>query len=192
VNPTLDLELVLQSILKGTLETVNASAGMIFLKDQVTGCLAWGASLGLSEAFITEFQEQYLQPGEGLTGLIAQTGESVYIPVDSSHDPRVARPVVEEEGLNSFFGIPIYAADKIVAVMNILTHPPAILNEYDTLLCTAIGSHVGLAISNAQLFAKQQAEEALRETEEGYRMLVEGTKDLVARVDNEGKFVFKS
>jgi len=166
VNSTLDLEEVLQGILKSTLETVNASAGMIFLKDSVTGGLSWGASSGLSKAFISKFQNKYIQVGEGLTGQIAQTGELIYIPVDYSHDPRIARPMIEEEGLNSFIGVPIYAGDKIVGVMNILTHPPDILSEYDMYLCEAIGSHVGLAIRNAQLFNTQkQIANELKESE---------------------------
>ena len=59
-----------------------------------------------------------------------------------------------DEGFNSFIGVPIYAADKIIGVMNILSYPPDILGEYDIELCKAIGSHVGLAIRNAQLFAE--------------------------------------
>jgi PAS domain S-box-containing protein len=191
VNSTLDLTLVLQGILKGTLETVNASAGMIFLKDYATGYLTWGASLGLSEAFVTEFENKSIQPGEGLTGLIDQTGESVYIPVDSAHDPRIAGHVVEEEGLNSFFGTPIYAADKIVGVMNILTHAPAILNEEDTHLCGAIALHVGLAIRNAQLFAKnQQVTELLKESEEKYRSLAEECPISIMTFNHEGLITY--
>lgn len=65
--------------------------------------------MGLSEAVIAEFQDQHIQPREGLAGFIAKTGEFIYIPVDCSRDPRITRPVIEEEGLNSFFGTPIDA-----------------------------------------------------------------------------------
>jgi len=155
-SSTLNLDKVLQRILKGTLEASGASVGMLFLKDSNTQKLTWGASIGLSEAFVTDYKDRHIRLGEGLTGRIAQTGETIYIPRDSSHDPRIDRPVVEAEGLNSFIGVPIYAADEIVGVMNILTRPPDILSEEEIPLVAAIGAHVGSAIRNAQLFEERK------------------------------------
>ena len=175
VNSTLSLEVILQDILKNTLETVNASVGMIFLKDPVTGCLSWGASLGLSQDFVTAYENQDIQPGEGLTGCIAQTGEPIFLPVDSSHDPRIARSVITEEKFNSFIGVPIYASDEIVGVMNILTHLPDILSEHDVSICSTIGSLVGSSIRNAQLFANlEQTKKALQISEERLDLAIKG------------------
>jgi PAS domain S-box-containing protein len=151
---TLDLEDVLQRILSGTLDASSAKVGMIFLKDHKTGCLKWGASIGLSEEFVNDYRNRLIQSGEGLTGRIYQTGEMIYIPVDSSHDPRIARPVVEAEGLNSFIGVAIQAGGEIVGVMNILSRPPDILSEDVIALVSAIGLQVGWAIRNAQLYEK--------------------------------------
>ncbi|MCJ7600100.1 MAG: PAS domain-containing protein, partial [Desulfobulbaceae bacterium] len=173
-NSTLDIGEVLSHILMGTLQAAGASVGMIFLRDQETGCLEWGVSHGLSEAFEEAFRAQVIKPGEGLTGLIAQTGETVYIPEDSSHDPRIARPVIKAEGLHSFIGVPVYAEDKIVAVMNILTRPPDVLREEKIALIKAVGTHVGFAIRNAQLFKeRRQAEEALRRSHDELELRVE-------------------
>jgi len=175
VNSTLDIGEVLSHILTGTLKAAGASVGMIFLREQETGCLKWGASHGLSEAFVEAFRAQVIMPGEGLTGLIAQTGETIFIPEDSSHDPRIARPVIKAEGLNSFIGVPVYAEDKIVAVMNILTRPPDVLREKEIALIKAVSTHVGFAIRNAQLFKeRKQAEEALRRSHDELELRVEG------------------
>ncbi|MCP3873792.1 MAG: PAS domain S-box protein [Desulfobacteraceae bacterium] len=174
-NSTLSLEVILQDILKNTLDTVNASVGMIFLKNQITGCLSWGASLGLSQNFVTAYKNQNIQIGEGLTGRIAQTGELIYIPKDSSHDPRIARSVIAEEKLNSFIGVPIYAADEIVGVMNILTRPPDILSEDNVTLCSTIGSHVGSAIRNAQLFTNlKMAKKEIQRSQERLDLAIKG------------------
>ncbi len=162
-NSSLDLSKVLDNILTGTLEAVRASVGMIFAKNPQTNCLEWGASKGLSRAFVDDYKDRPIRLGEGLTGLIAQTGDSIFIEKDSSHDPRIARPVVVAEKLNSFVGLPVRAGDDIVAVMNILTRPPDVLDAQATGLIAAIGTHVGFAIRNAQLFAeRKQAEEALQ------------------------------
>ncbi len=194
-NSTLNLDGVLESILKSTIETLDASAGMIFLKDPVTGCLSWGTSSGLSKAFVSDFQNYPIQPGEGMTGHIAHTGDPVYIAFDSSHDPRIVRSSIVEEGLNSFIGVPLSAANKIVGVMNILTRPPDILSEDDLYICAAVGSHVGMAIRNAQLFDRhKQAEKTLSESEKRFRELFNNMSSGVAIYDavkDGNDFIFK-
>ncbi len=159
-NTTLDLKEVLQFILNGTLEVTGASVGMIFLKEQSTGCLSWGASIGLSEEFVSEYKKRHIQPGEGLTERISESGEPIFIDKDFSHDSRITRSTITSEGLNSFIGVPIYAEGKIIAVMNILTRPPNVLNEQDITLASAVGAHVGSAIRNARLFEERKKAEA--------------------------------
>ena len=161
-NATLNLNEVLQGILKGTLEASGASVGIIFLKDIETGCLKWGTSIGLSEKFVADYKNKHIQPGEGLSGRIAQTGKPIYISQDSSHDPRISRSSIVSEGFNSFIGVPIHASGEIIAVMNILTRPPDILSEQEITLASAVSAHVGSAIHNARLFEeRKRAETAL-------------------------------
>lgn len=177
-NSTLDLKVVLEKILKGTLDILDASVGMIFLKDQDDGCLSWGASIGLSENFVKAYRNRPVQPGEGLTGRIAETGEPIYIKEDSSHDPRITRSVIREEGFDSFIGVPLFAADEIVGVMNVLCKAPGHLSEDNKYLCVAIGSHVGMAIRNAKLFtSKEQTEKSLKDSEYKFRSMMEAMKD---------------
>ena len=189
-NSTLDIIEVLNHILTGTLKAADASAGMIFLRDPETGCLEGGASHGLSEAFVEAFKDQVIKPGEGLTGRIAQTGEAIYIAEDSSHDPRVARSVVKAEGLNSFIGVPVYAEDRIVAVMNIATRPPDVLREEKIVLIKAVGTHAGFAIQNARLFKeRRKAEKLLADSEAKYRAAIETSSDGFWINDMEGRIL---
>jgi PAS domain S-box-containing protein len=155
-----ELEVVLSRILQGTTKAAGGSVGMLFLKDPVSGLLRWAASLGLSDAFVADYRERRITIGEGLTGTIAASGMPIYIAEDSSNDPRIARPVVVREALNSFIGVPIRAADEIIGVMNILTRKPDVLGEQEISLVVAIGAHVGSAILNAQLYKQLQEAEA--------------------------------
>ncbi|MEJ2482143.1 MAG: PAS domain S-box protein, partial [Gemmatimonadota bacterium] len=122
--------------------------------------------------------------GEGLTGRIAQQGEVIFIEKDSSHDPRIERMVINEEGLHSFIGVPITAEGETVAVMNILTRPPHTLGEDDVSLVQAVASYVGPAIRNARLFSElERAEEELRGSEKRLREVVDSTPFPVTIVD---------
>ncbi|TVR75204.1 MAG: GAF domain-containing protein, partial [Spirochaetaceae bacterium] len=145
-----DLDRLLMFILEQTTQAVNASVGMIFLHDPESDTLSWGASLGLSEDFVKEYKRTPIAMGEGLTGTIARTKEPIFIPSDSSHDPRIARSVIHQEGLNSFIGVPIFAGDDVVGVMNILTRPPQQLTVEDMPFCSAIGVQAGWAIISAR------------------------------------------
>jgi len=177
-NSTIDIKEVLNKILEGTVKILTASSGMIFIKDHDTETLSWGTSLGLSKYFVEDYQDRPIQLGEGLTGHIAQTGKPIYIKKNSSHDPRIQRRAIKKENFNSFIGVPLHAGDHIVGVMNILTHPPDILNKGDLHLCEAIGSHVGLAIQNAMLFEKQkQTKKKLKHSEKKFRSMMEAIKD---------------
>jgi PAS domain S-box-containing protein len=155
-NSTLNLADVMKQILSGTLKASGATVGMIFLVEPQSKTLRWGSSIGLSEDFIAEYSNHHIKFGEGLTGRIAESGKSIYIQRDSSHDPRIARSVIVTEKLNSFVGVPIHSTDRIVGVINILTRHPDILDEDVITLVSAIGSHVGSAIRNAQLFEEHK------------------------------------
>lgn len=96
--------------------------------------------------------------------------------------------VVTEEHLNSFLGVPLYAEDEIVGVMNILSRPPHVLDEQDVLLACAIGVHVGSAIQNARLYKKlQEAHAALQEKERYCRMLIDSTNEGFWRITHQYK-----
>lgn len=169
---TMDLKTLLLRILDGALKAMGVSVGMIFLKNSA-GDLFWGVSIGLSDAFVAEYEHQLIKPGEGLTGRIAETGETIFIEKDSSRDLRISRRIVEEENLNSFVGVPIYAEDDIIGVMNILSRPPVALHEQAVLLAGAIGVHVRSAIKNVRLYEQlRDAKAALQESDCHHRSLI--------------------
>ena len=180
---TLDLKVILQRILSGMINAVNASAGMIFLKNMDTGCLSLHTSIGLSNDFVKEYENRNIELGEGLTGSIAQNGVPIYIPANSSSDPRIARAVTEKEGFNSFIGVPISFDDNIIGVMNILNRPPDILSQDKSTLITAVCAYIGSAIHNAQLYTHlEQAEKSLNKSETIHRTLAENIPGIVYRL----------
>ncbi len=97
------------------------------------------------------------------------------------------RSIIEKEGLNSFLGVPIFAEDKIIGVMNILTRSPDILNENDLNIVSAITSQVGLAIRNAQLYKCQKMANAnLLVSEEKFRHIFNHSPICIYYTNNNG------
>ncbi len=182
-NSTLDLNTVLDSILSNAISITNASVGMIFLNDPDSGFLTWGASQGLSDEFVNEFKQRPIKIGEGLIGTIALTGKPIFIPYNSSDDSRITRPIIRQEKFNSFIGVPLYAASKIVGVMNLLTCSKNQLLESDIQICTIIGFAVGTAIHNAQLYF------SLHKSEQQYRELFDNAPIGIFRATPQGRFL---
>ncbi len=167
------LEDVMNLILDGALNVCGTTVGMIFIRDVEARTLDMVASRGLSDGFVQEFKDRTIVDGEGLTGRIAQTGQTIYIERDSSHDPRIERMVINEEGLNSFIGVPITAEGETVTVMNILTRPPQTLSEDDVSLVQAVASFVGPAVRNARLFSDlERVQEEVRRLNERFEISV--------------------
>lgn len=158
-NASLEIEKVLATILQNTTELVGATAGMVFVKESETGFLHCGASQGLSKNLAETLKKQPIPIGEGLTGEIAQTRNSIFIPKDSSKDPRIVRPVDKNEEFHSFLGVPIVAGEELIGVLNVMTHPPAVLEEKVIEVVSIISGQAGLAIKNAHMYQEQQEKE---------------------------------
>ena len=181
-----DLDVILERVLGGTIKAAGASVGMIFLLDRHLGRLRWGAAKGLSEQFLREYETRLINLGEGLTGQIAQSGESIYIRENASSDPRIARAIITEEKLNSFIGVPIFANDTVIGVMNILSREPDILGEQEIPLIAAIGAHVGSAIQNAHTFKQlQKTERNLQDEQRFLETLIHSLNDTLFVFDHE-------
>ena len=117
------------------------------------------------------------RPGEGLAGLVLQTGEPVWS-ADVRNDPRVHRAALA--GLNEtrgVFGFPVVSDGRTIGVF---TFSSSRVREPDQRLLQAsrvIGSHVG------QFLQRKQAETSLRESETRFRSLTQLSSDFFWETD---------
>jgi signal transduction histidine kinase len=119
--------------------------------------------------------------GTGISGRIAATGESIYIP-DIFEDPRVPPPAARKgvsRGVRSYFGVPLIMHGHPVGVLQIDSDEVDAFSP-DTRACVLmLVPTIAAAVQNALLFDRERAAvQRLQETEQLQR-------DFVAIVSHE-------
>jgi len=119
-------------------------------------------------------------------GRIANGEIARFITNDVAHDPRVHDHAwAVSLGLVSFSGFRLLSADgKPVGVLAFFSRQPVTADMEKYL--------DDLATTTSQIIMTTQAEEALRESEEKYRTIIDNMQDMVYRTDNEGRFTMIS
>ena len=153
VSHSLDLERILSDALDKTIQVMETEAGGIYILDAQNRVLEIAAHRGFSPEFITAIDG--LAVGEGLSGLVVQTGQALVVP-DVSADPRLTRMAVREEGLHSLAIVPLHSKGKVLGTLFAVTRDYREFGERDVELLTSISHQIGVAVDNARLFESQQ------------------------------------
>jgi diguanylate cyclase (GGDEF)-like protein/PAS domain S-box-containing protein len=129
-----------------------------------------------------------------LAGEVVRTRKSMII---QAEDPKKVTDrfpgllVSFQAGIHSVMAIPLISKDEVVGALHFHSTKLNAYREKDLRLGEEVGNQIGGAISNAQLFLeRKKAEEALRQSEERYRTILESIEDGYYEVDLAGKFTF--
>jgi signal transduction histidine kinase len=167
-----DLDAIFEVALDTVLEVMNGNIGWILLVDEKAQTLNYQIHRGLSEKYIEQMR---LKVGEGIAGMVAQTGKAVLVE-DLSVDSRAAWPaIISTEGLKAFIAVPLRAKDTVLGVLNVASRLPRHFTKDDMHLLNAIGDQVGVAIEQAELYNR------LKKGRERYQRLAQNI--LVAQED---------
>ena len=94
--------------------------------------------------------------GEGISGLVAQTGEPILIP-DTNKDPRFLFYKGKIPDIGSFLSIPLKLNnDKVIGVLNVHKKEKNAFRDTDKMLFMAIAHNVAIAIDRARNYEHAQ------------------------------------
>lgn len=122
-------------------------------------------------------------PNVGLPGRVWASKKPLCIP-DVTLDPNFLRAALAKEvGLHTVVGIPIIADHEIVAVICFFFHKLYKKDEKTVMLVTTVAAQLGT------LFQRKHAEQALRQSEERNRSLLDAIPDMIFRLDPQGRYI---
>jgi PAS domain S-box-containing protein len=123
----------------------------------------WRPASAAASALAELSRQVTFSPGVGLVGRVWKSGEPAWCS-DVSVEPGFDRAeAAAEDGLRGAIYVPIKSANRVVAVIELLSDDPRPPEEDLLEMLATIGSQVG------QFVERKRAEEALREIEEGFR-----------------------
>jgi PAS domain S-box-containing protein len=149
VNSTLDLDRVLQTIVKLLPRSLRAQGCTIRLLTPQSKDLVLAASAGLSQ--------EYLDRGEVVdekNTIQALRGEAVAIQ-DVARDDRVQyHEHMEKEGIRSLLAVPIKVMDEVIGIIRVLARERRSFSQTEIDFSLAVAEAGGSAITNARTYRK--------------------------------------
>jgi len=153
VNQSLELDTILQAVIKRISEIFHFDATRIFLLNPQGDQLQLRASFETHPEFWA--QVRAFKIGQGVVGKVAETGESIIFE-DALTDPRYHAmshsKVTRQAGFSFFAVFPIKAKGGCVGTMVLLGQKPRQLTTEEQRLLTSMADQIGVALENAALF----------------------------------------
>lgn len=147
MNSSLELQEVLQQIVKSTCEITGSKGCTLMLLDEGGERLEVESSYGLSDQYVTK------GPVSADKSIFDTLGDKPVIIEDAASDPRVQYPLeAKQEGIASIVSLPIILRKVVIGVLRLYTAVPCRFAQDDIDFLSAIAMQSGLAIENAKMY----------------------------------------
>lgn len=184
---TFDMEALLRTVVEKFNELIPASNWSILLLDPETQELEFFVAVGVDNQQIMNLR---LKVGEGIAGVVAQTGEPIFIQ-DVRRDSRFCPRVDEQTGFEtrSIICLPLSVRQEIIGVLEVVNieNENFFLTTYLPLL-NILADYIAIALDNVKNFIQLQ-KNSFTDDLTGYyntRYLTWTLDELVNRIIQEG------
>jgi PAS domain S-box-containing protein len=159
ITKSLNMEEVLTVALEHIKEIAGADLVLCYLRDAAAGRLRLARSVGLPEHLAPDIR--FLDESGSAFGKVIAQRRPLIIQNEPSRDTRLltaGRRILETLGTQSFVAIPLLSKERVLGTLGVgfgHDHP---ISEQEQSFLMLIGSQLGAAIENAQLYAEIQAQ----------------------------------
>lgn len=195
-SSSLEFDQVIDTILGELKQQLDVFSISVWLVLPETGELVCRQMKGPGSEEATNWR---LAPGQGITGWVAQQGESVLID-DTWADERHFKAVDKKTGqpIRSMLSVPLKTKDEVFGVLNLVDLRVGHFTPHDLLLVEAIASAAASAIENARLYTmaqqeiaeRKRAEEALRQVNEELQAVNESKDKFFSIISHDLRSAF--
>jgi two-component system sensor histidine kinase DevS len=148
LTASLELDEILNQTLASIMNYMKVEAGEIFLLEEDKLTLRLVLHRGqAAEAFWTRNR---FKIGEGIVGIVAETGEPI-VTSDLAGDMRYLREAVVEAGFHQMICLPLKSGENMLGVMSVATRARTPFDERGIQMLAAVSNWASLAIENARL-----------------------------------------
>jgi PAS domain S-box-containing protein len=151
---SLDVCLTLKMLVEEVIRQLEVDAVSVLLFKPATHTLEFTAGQGFRTTII---QKVKLRLGEGLAGRAALDKRQYHIPNLADFGNEITHSsLFNEEGFLAYYGIPLYAKEQIIGVLEIFHRTPLHPDEDWTNFLETLSGQAAIAIDSAQSFEKLQ------------------------------------
>jgi signal transduction histidine kinase/HAMP domain-containing protein len=167
VNSTLDLDMVLQTIVAKAVQLSGTDAGTIYVFSSTSQQFRLRATFGMNNELIAAMSDQAIGPDDLGIGNAAGRCAPVQFPDLDAGTPSHVQKIVLDAGYHSILVIPLLRPNKIVGALVVRRRKPGEFDKQVVELMETFAAQSVLAIQNAKLF--REIEEKGRELEAASR-----------------------
>jgi len=175
VTALLDIDTVLTTVVEAAVKLTGAEEGSLLLLDNDSGELYMRASQNFDEDFANTFR---LHVRDSLAGQVMAAGEPILLDEGSPKKIKTAYLV------HSLIYVPLQVRGKTIGVLGVDNRKAGrVLCQDDVTVMMAMADYAAIAIENAQLYNRTEAERSKLET------ILTQTENGVIVVDNENRLL---
>jgi PAS domain S-box-containing protein len=179
LQTTREMNATLEACLTAAIGISGMDSGGIYMVDEKTGSVDLAVSKNLGDEFVSSVSSY--TPGSPNAEMV-MTGKPIF---DLFNQSGITfRCVEEHEGLRASAIIPISSGDRVIACMNLASHTLDEIPPTARVALETIATQIGAAI------VRIRSEEALFESEQKYRNVVEDQTEFICRFLPGGTHVF--
>ncbi len=181
---SLELDAVLQTILKESAEVLGASGGSILLLEPSSGDLVFQVTTGKEAGRLTGV---HVPAGQGLVGWVAEHGRPALVP-DAHRDDRFYPGIDDQTGLTttSVLAVPLLVNRKAIGALELLNKAEGPFDSEDQGVLESLAQSAAAAIDNARLYLNlrrhsEELQKAYAELKEADRL----KEEMIQNVSHE-------